>query len=159
MKHVLAASMASVFIGAALSGATAEPMSENSELLETIAREIVDCGELDGIDWIEVSAIFAIDDDGDVNSSYGFAYDHTGNAHAAAFLYDPVEREVKRYREWLRLKGDKGFVKMLVQFNRETRRVNADFEYDNPARWQVTPNNVDMITRELQPRLGSKPEH
>ena len=71
-----------------------------------------------------------------------------------AFLEDPIEREVRRYREWLRPQADKGFIKMLFQFNRDTRRANADFEYDDPRRWQVTPANIDTITETLRPSLG-----
>lgn len=138
--------------------ATARPVSQNMELMEAIAREIVDAGELQGIDWVEVSAVFSIDSDGDVNSSYGYAYDTRGRAHAVAFLYPNVEREVTAYRGWLRQKGrkgDKGIIKMLFQFNRNTRRARADFEYDDPLRWQVTPANLDAAIEALRPRLGS----
>lgn len=145
--------LATALVGSGLSGtASAEPASENMELLGAIAREIVACGELDDVDWIEVSAVFAMDDEGDVNESYGYAYDGNGRAHAAAFLYDRVEREVKRYRDWLGEPAGKGFIKMLFQFNRRTHKVNATFEYSDLTRWQVTPDNVDRITAELRPR-------
>lgn len=134
--------------------ASTQKVSENMQHMEAIAHEIANCNELDGIEWVEVSAIFAFDDEGDANESYGYAYDRDGKAHAVTFLYNPIEREVNRYREWLRLEGDKGFIKMLFQFNRETRKVNADFEYDNPTRWQVTPKNIDVIPKELRPDLG-----
>ena len=57
-----------------MSGA-AQAAPGNGDLMAAIAREIVDCGELDGIAWQEVSAVFAVDEDGDVNQSYGYAYD------------------------------------------------------------------------------------
>lgn len=135
--------------------APAKPVSENMQLMGAIARAIVNSGRLQGVDWVEVSAIFAIDSDGDVNESYGYAYDAQGKAHAAAFLDDAVAREVKAYREWLRQKDDKGIIKMLFQFNRNTRRVRADFEYDDPLRWQVTPRNLDAMIEALRPKLGS----
>ncbi|HTF66439.1 MAG TPA: hypothetical protein VK638_27525 [Edaphobacter sp.] len=58
------------------------------------------------------------------------------------------------YWEWLRQDGDKGFRKILFQFNRVSRKVNADFEYEDPERWQVTPRNVDDIIPQLRPNLG-----
>jgi hypothetical protein len=61
---------------------------------------------------------------------------------------------VNAYREWLRQEGDRGIIKMLFQFNRVTRKVNADFEYDNPSRWLVTPKNLDRMIEELRPKLG-----
>ncbi|WP_349963322.1 hypothetical protein [Rhizobium sp. ZPR3] len=131
---------------------SASPRSNanNTEMISAIAREIVNCGELNSVDWGEVSAIFSFDDDGDVRESYGYAYERSGNAHAAAFLYDSVEKEVKRCRARLRLKNDKGIIKMLIQFNKETRSFNADFEYDDPSRWQVTPNNIGSIAEQLR---------
>ena len=44
----------------------------------TPPREIVNSGEPQGVDWPEVSAIFSIDADGDVNGSYGYVYDAWG---------------------------------------------------------------------------------
>ncbi|WP_292868069.1 hypothetical protein [Mesorhizobium sp.] len=135
--------------------AAAQPVSHNMQMMGAIARAIADSGELAGVDWVEVSAIFAFDADGDVNQSYGYAYDARGEAHAATFLEDGIEREVNAYREWLRKPGDKGLIKMLFQFNRQTLRVNADFEYDDPLRWQVTPDNLDTIVKQLRPNLGA----
>jgi hypothetical protein len=124
------------------------------EMMGVIAREIANSQELDGIDWVEITAIFGFDEDGEVNNSYGYAYDNAGKPHPVAFLYDEVEREVNAYREWLRQEGDKGIIKMLFQFNRMTGKVNADFEYDDASQWQVTPKNLDSIVEELRPNLG-----
>ncbi|CAB3861366.1 hypothetical protein [Achromobacter deleyi] len=135
-------------------GGAAQAVTQNTALMQAIAREIAHSDELAGIDWVEVTAVFGVDGDGDVNESYGYAYDRAGQPHAVAFLEDPIEREVQRYREWLRPQADKGFIKMLFQFNRDTRRANADFEYDDPRRWQVTPANIDTITETLRPSLG-----
>ena len=135
--------------------ATARTTPQNTGGMERIAREMVNSGELDTIDWVEVSAIFGIDADGDVAESYGYAYDRNGKPHAVTFLTDAVEREVKSYREWLKHEHRGDFIRMLFQFNRETRRFNADFEYHDPLRWQVTPKNLEKITGELRPNLGS----
>jgi hypothetical protein len=152
ISRFLAATLAAVGLSGA---APTQPVSENMELMGAIAREIVNSGELDGIDWVEVAAVFSLDSQGDVNESYGYAYDAQGQAHAAAFLMGPVEREVRAYSEWLRQKDGKGIIKMLFQFNRQTRRVNADFEYNDPLRWQITPKNLDAMIEALRPRLGS----
>ncbi|TXH82035.1 MAG: hypothetical protein E6Q77_07030 [Rhizobium sp.] len=137
------------------SPAAARAAPQNTGQMDGIAREIVSSGRLDGIDWVEVSAIFGIDADGDVVESYGYAYDRRGKPHAVTFLTDAVEQEVKSYREWLKREHRGDFIKMLFQFNRETRRFSADFEYDDPLRWQVTPKNLEKITEELRPNLGS----
>lgn len=131
-------------------------MSDNMEFMAAIAREIVHCGELDGMDWVEVSAVFGMDDEGGVSESHGYAYDREGHPQAAAFLYDPVERAVARYSEWLRKDRDRPILRMLFQFNRESLKVNAEFEYEDRARWQVTPANIDTMVVALRPRLGGR---
>lgn len=154
-SRVLAGWLGGVLTVIGLSGAgSAQAVTQNTALMEAIAREIARSDELSGIDWVEVTAVFGMDADGDVNESYGYAYDRGGKPHAVAFLEDPIEREVRRYRDWLRPQADKGIIKMLFQFNRDTRRANADFEYDDPKRWQVTPANIDTITETLRPKLG-----
>jgi hypothetical protein len=133
-------------------------MSENLEKLGSIAREIINTGELDEFKWDEFSLVLSFDDEGDVNGTYGYAYLANGDWEAFAVDADAVDPSAKAYREWLRLEGDKGMIKMLFQFNRDTRRVNADFEYENPKRWQVTPANIDKIVEELRPNLGTPQE-
>lgn len=43
---------------------------------------------------------------------------------------------------------------MLFQFNRKSGRFIVDFEHDDPARWKVTPSNIDAVVDELRPDLG-----
>ena len=43
--------------------------------------------------------------------------------------------------------------KMLFQFNRDTNRVHADFEYEDDSRWAISPANIDTIILELKPNL------
>ena len=128
-------------------------MSENIELMGAIAKAIFDSDELDDVDWVSVSVVFEVNEDGKVDGTFGYAYDQTGKATPIAPRPREVRQPVADYREWLRQEGDKGFSKMLFQFNRETRQVKADFEYDDPSRWQITPKNVDAMIKELQPRF------
>jgi hypothetical protein len=133
-------------------------VSDNLELMGRIARSILDSGELNAFDWREFTLVISFDDEGDVNGTYGYAYLSDGEWEAIAVDPDAVDPSAKTYREWLRNEGDKGMIKMLFQFNRNTRRVKADFEYENPKRWQVTPANIDKIVEELRPNLGTPQE-
>lgn len=129
-------------------------MSENMELMSDIAKAIFNSDELTGIEWTSVSVIFEVNDEGKVDGTYGYAYDQIGKAFPIAPRPREVRQPVAVYREWLRQEGDKGFIKMLFQFNRVTRQVKADFEYDDPSRWQITPKNLDGMIEELRPNLG-----
>jgi len=129
-------------------------MSENMDYMGAIAKAILNSKELQQLEWTQVSVVFEIDDDGYVTGTYGYAYDDAGEWSAVAPDIDEIEEPVVAYREWLRLDGDKGFMKMLFQFDRENSKVNADFEYEDSMRWNVTPANLDKITQELRPNLG-----
>ncbi len=109
--------------------------------------------KLDGDKWDEFTIVFEFDDEGEVNGSYGYSYERAVEANAFAVDPDDVSPQVNVYCEFMRIKGDKGMIKMLFQFNRVTRKVNADFEYENPSRWKVTPKNIDTIVEELRPNL------
>ncbi|MBM7046362.1 hypothetical protein [Rhizobium lusitanum] len=129
-------------------------MSENMELMGDIARAIVNSGKMQGVEWVEISIVVTVDESGEASEIFGYAYDEKGNYTAVAPKLREIEQPVAAYREWLRQDGDKGFRKILFQFNRVSRKVNADFEYENLGRWQVTPKNVDAIIAQLRPNLG-----
>jgi hypothetical protein len=134
----------------------------NIELMGAIARAILnaisDENELVGVNWTEFTLIIGFDSDGDIDETYGYAYGPGGASSAFSVTPRLIRPEANAYRERLRLEGDKGMIKMLFQFNRDTRRVNADLEYENPKRWQVTPANIDRIVEELRPNLGTPQE-
>ncbi len=128
-------------------------MSDNMEYMGHIANAIMVSQDLKEISWKQVSIVFEVDDDGYVTGTYGYAYNGAAAPVAVAPDIDEIEEPVQAYREWLRQDGDKGFAKMLFQFDRENSKVNADFEYDNLARWSVTPANLETVIDELRPRL------
>ncbi|KZL25136.1 hypothetical protein [Pseudovibrio sp. Ad37] len=133
-------------------------MELNLELLASIVRGVVKDEDFlenkPNFNWEEFSAVFSLDEDGDISSNFGYAYDL--NSDYCAFSVDPdsVETSIRTYRDWLSGEADKGFIKMLLQFNRDSGQVQADFEYDDEMRWKVTPNNIDDMIEELRPNLG-----
>lgn len=130
-------------------------MSENMEMLERIARAITDDINVSRIDWTELSIVFSFEDDGFCSGHFGYAYD--GDGRPTPFTLNSMDAEISasNYREWLRQDDARGMIKMLFQFNRQSRKVQAAFEYDNSSRWQVTPANIDVITDELRPDLDA----
>ena len=128
-------------------------MPTNMDMMGQIVKAINQSGDLDKVSWAEFSSVFEMDDDGELAGSYGYAYDAAGIYTAVAFLTPSVASAVEAYREWLRLEGDKGFKKMLLQFNRVSFRVKAEFEFENLSRWQITPRNVDEMIAKLRPNL------
>ncbi|MCX9000019.1 hypothetical protein NOF55_23240 [Rhizobiaceae bacterium BDR2-2] len=129
-------------------------MSDNLNFMQAIAEGVARSLNAESIEWEEFSVVVEVDDQGYVSGTYGYAYTTAGDPNAIAPDIDDIEDAVRAYWEWLRPSNDKGFIKMPFQANRHTRKVNADFEYENSARWAVTPANVDDITSLLRPNLN-----
>lgn len=127
-------------------------MTDNLDLVGDIARDIVQSDELKDIDWVEITLVAQVDDDG-ITGLFGYIYDAQGVSTAEFPDMDAIDGSVCAYRRWLRKEGDEGFSSMLFQFNRITRRFNVDFVYGETTRWRVTPANIDTIADELRPRL------
>lgn len=116
-----------------------------------IIREIVGTTESLRDSWSGLSVIIGFDDDGDPDSSYGYAYYPDGIEAIAPAPWD-LEEAINSYLG--SVYGDGPFPrKMLIQFNRPSGRYNIEFEDKDPARWQVTPANIDKIREELRPKL------
>lgn len=128
------------------------------EFLTSIVRVIANDSEfhetIGDRKWIEFSIVFEVDEDGDIISLSGYAFLQEPEYAPFVIDIDDVEGEVKGYRDWLAKDTGEGFKKMLLQFNRDSGRVQADFEYDDPMRWKVTPNNIDQMIEDLRPNLG-----
>lgn len=128
-------------------------MSENEEYVGSLIAAILASDNLDQSGWEEFSLVIAFDES-EANRSYGYSYDAQGEWEAFSVRPRLINAEAVAYRDWLKLEDDKAIIKMLIQFNRVTNRFNADFEYEDPARWKVAPSNINEITRELRPNLG-----
>ena len=44
-------------------------------------------------------------------------------------------------------------MKILVQLSRASGTYEVTFEDDDPARWKVTPANIEQISEELRPNF------
>ncbi|MBP1853424.1 hypothetical protein [Rhizobium halophytocola] len=128
-------------------------MSEKTEFVGTLVAAIITSDEVEPQNWEEFSLVIAFEDDR-VSETYGYSYDANGDWEAIAIRPRLVREEAAAYRDWLKRENDKALIKMLVQFNRSSNGYNVDFEYDNPARWNVTPSNLSEITEKLRRHLG-----
>ncbi|NTE89614.1 hypothetical protein [Agrobacterium rubi] len=127
-------------------------MSENSELVEDLVGAIINSDQIERQNWQTFSLVIAFQDER-VSETYGYSYDVEGDWEAFSVRPRLVNAEAGSYRDWLKQENDKAVIKMLVQFNRASSKFNVDFEYENPARWSVTPSNLNEITKELHPQL------
>jgi hypothetical protein len=130
-------------------------MSDNSEYVASLVRAIIESGELKQNEWQEFSLVCSFAPSG-INQSYGYSYSADGNWEAFSVRPRLIREQADSYRQWLSADKDQPIIKLLLQFNRESRDFNIDLEYDDQARWQVTPNNLDRVIEALRPNLSAK---
>ncbi|MBO3273614.1 hypothetical protein [Pseudomonas schmalbachii] len=103
--------------------------------------------------WSEFSLVVTVADPDECSGCYGYAYDDNGDWYAATPKVRDIEDSVIAYREALKAEYEVGFKKILFQFNKKTRRVNVQFEFEDSGRWKITPSNLDEMIATLRPNL------
>lgn len=107
-----------------------------------------------GVDWVETSFVFETIYESAVKNT-GYVYDSYGEETSLAIDFnDEVKSVLKSFREGFKSKSDEKFIKLLVQFNRVTRQVNIEFDFEDESRWDATPANFNTIAEELRPKLS-----
>lgn len=127
-------------------------MSENPELVEDLLGAIINSDQIEQQNWETFSLVIAFQDDR-VSETYGYSYDVEGEWEAFSIRPRLINAEAGSYRDWVKIENGNAVIKMLVQFNRVSNRFNVDFEYENRARWSLTPSNLNEITKGLHPQL------
>lgn len=138
---------------------------QSVDYMGRIVKVIVQSKDMQDIDWASFSLVMEFDDEGDLSGTYGYAYDAGGGFTAISVRPRLLRETVLPYRRWLDQLSDKapeerppgwnakGMIKMLLQFDRRSNRVNSIFEYNDPDRWQVTPKTLDAMIAALKPKL------
>ncbi len=106
--------------------------------------------EIKGSDWTGIAVVFETAD-GRNYSVGGYIYtadDWNG--------FNPEEDEALSellftLREHTATNGQPPFVACLLQISRADMKIKIDFEYEDPARWKVTPRNLDQMVAEMRP--------
>ncbi len=121
-------------------------------LIHRIGGLIAGDAALAALDWESHALIAAFE--GDALRLSGFAYLHTDD-YVAATPHDPqLPRAFLDLREAMRKAGAPGWHACVVRIVRATRRIAVEFEYDDPARWAITPANLARIVRRAKPATG-----
>ncbi|MCY1399813.1 hypothetical protein D3C76_279320 [compost metagenome] len=131
-------------------------MSDYTIYMGDIVRSVLGSDSfLEGItgEWSEFSLVVTVDDPDRCSQCYGYAYSDSGDWYAATPKVRDIENSVISYREALRADYEVGFKKILFQFNKKTRRVNVQFEFEDSDRWKITPSNLDEMIATLRPNL------
>lgn len=82
----------------------------------------------------------------------GFRY-RDGNGYQAATpqQVDAIGSALDALREATRVDGRAPWQACVLQLRRASGRLHADFEYDDPARWDITPATLDAVAERARP--------
>jgi hypothetical protein len=82
----------------------------------------------------------------------GFCYTGDGRAVPVSptdfAIFDVIEQLRDAMAE---VDGDRRWLAALFRIDRATGKLTAEFEYDRPERWAVTPDNAKARAREFAP--------
>lgn len=118
-------------------------------LIHRIGGLVVNDAAVSALDW-DGYALIALFEHGALRLS-GFAYLHGGD-YVAATPEDPqIPRAIDALRQAMRRAGAPEWGACVIRIVRATRRIAVEFEYDDPARWAITPGTLAEVARRAKP--------
>jgi len=116
--------------------------------LTELGRLIVAGPDYAGHDWRGIAVVIQIEPR---KRLFGYMYLSDGSWTAAIPEPRPAIEKALALAEAMRVEGKAGWKTCLIQISAPDGRMKVDFEYDNPARWDVTPANLEERVEALRP--------
>lgn len=123
--------------------------TDKDALVKEIGRLIAEDARANAHPWETYALIVAYDDN--MRRFNGFAYDGDGGYAAATPTPEPLGETIDALREATRADGKASWQACVVRLVRDTRRLTLEFEYDDPARWDVTPQTLEAVVERARP--------
>ena len=117
------------------------------------ARTLLRDPEVTNHPWTGIAVVFQLPE-GDESHRAAFGYRYN-NADWEGFLLDNFSayaEQMLAFRKAAQVPNDKPWCACLMQITREGMKLVCDLEYDDPVRWDVTPNNLETRVEELRPK-------
>lgn len=123
--------------------------TDRDAMVHEVGASIVRNPRVSAQPWDSYALIARVDDDRiQLN---GFAY--AGDAPRPATPQGPeVSDRLKSLREAMREPGKPAWGACVVRIVRATQKINIEFEYDHPERWDVTPQNAQRLAQQAAVR-------
>lgn len=127
-----------------------ETMAVRERFFHNLATTIAGDAALTLEGWKQLVLVSQISD-GTADMT-GFCYTGDGRAIAVSPSDFAIFEVIERLREAMAA-ADAGqpWLAALFRIDRETGKMTAEFEYSQPERWLVTPDNVKARAREFGP--------
>lgn len=119
------------------------------ELIVEIGRLIVADGKATAQPWDRYALIAYYD--GSVSKLNGFGYSGDRRGRPATPETFDLEDRLDELREATRVDCQAPWQVCVFRLNRETGKATADFVYEDPERWHVTPATASEIAERARP--------
>jgi hypothetical protein len=126
-----------------------DPAASQNELIHRIGGLLLGDPALATLDW-EGHALVAAFEDGALRLS-GFAYLPAGD-YVAATPKDPqLPGAIRELRDAMKRSGTPEWGVCVIRIVRAMRKITVEFEYDDPARWAITPATLAQVAERGRP--------
>jgi len=129
-------------------------MNISDETLMEIAQLFLRCRKVKENPWTEFAFVFELGQ-GHISNS-GFLYNEDKVRPATASIEEEkllLGDALMALREDIFKECGHKFNQLLFQMENETKRFKIDFEFDDPTRWAITPNNMFEMREKLRPKF------
>lgn len=117
------------------------------------ARVLLRDPEVTNHPWTGIAVVFQLPEGDERHCGvFGYRYDHADWEGFILKNFDPYVAGMLELRRAAQIPNDKPFCASLMQITRTGMKLVCDLEYDDPARWDVTPTNLETRVEELRPQ-------
>ena len=124
-------------------------MTSPSDLIRALIENLRGARE----DWASLAMVIDLRA-GRVSGTHGYAYSPDGTVSAVASRPSGIGPAVAAHLQSSERPEQEPPLAILVQLDRVSGTYVMTFEDDDPARWKVTPANLEQISQELRPTFG-----
>lgn len=124
---------------------------DKNALLNRIGLLIVSDPVVDASDWDGYALIVRYGEPDIARRISGFRYRDGAGFDAATPASTELGDALDALREATRVDGKPAWEACVLRIRRDTRKLQADFEYDDPGRWDITPQTLDDIVLRARP--------
>ena len=125
---------------------------EKDDLVLEIGRMLVQDPHISSRPWSHLVIVAQMfDDSTKVN---GFAYQDNGKALPTGPKNFDVLTRFEDLREAMKEPSRNSWRACLIRIDQPSGNLTADFEYDQPDKWLITPATVRQMAEQLRPKLN-----
>lgn len=128
---------------------SSQERADAEQLIERIAGMIIADERYADCKWSGVSVVIVVD--GDASQITGYSYDLQGRPQAGTPRNPEIHDRFIELQAAMRASGRAEWKTCLLQIRRDSLKARVDFEYDDAARWKVTPRTINIMPMRLRP--------